>query len=71
MLMKLTSDANFINVFTCSFYACRTQRHKKLLELTVFIALLGSVLVKSAHKMLMKEIAAATSMAARGAGAKK
>ena len=37
---------NFINVFTHSFYTCRSQKLKKLLELTVFFALLGSALVK-------------------------
>ena len=45
---------NFINVFTRSFYACRSQKRKKLLELTVFFAPLGSASVKVARKMLMK-----------------
>ena len=38
----------------CSFYACRSQKHKKLLELTLFFALLGSACIKAAHKTLMK-----------------
>ena len=37
-----------------SFYAHRSQKRKKVLDLTVFFALLGSLLVKAAHKMLMK-----------------
>ena len=45
---------NFINVFTSSFYACRSQKRKKLLYLTVFLVLLGSARVKAAHKMLVK-----------------
>ena len=45
---------NFTNVITHSFYARRSQKRKKLLELTVFFALLGSTCVKAAHKMLMK-----------------
>ena len=48
------SGVNFINVFTGSFYACRSQKRKKLLNLTVFFALLGSALVKAARKMLVK-----------------
>ena len=45
---------NFINVFTCRFYARRSRKLKKLLELTVLIALLGSESVKAARKMLVK-----------------
>ena len=44
---------NFINVFMGSFYACRSQKRKKLLELTVFLHL-GSVSIKAAHKMMVK-----------------
>ena len=36
------------------FYARRSQKRKKMLELTVFFALLGSSCVKAACKMLMK-----------------
>ena len=45
---------NFINVFTHSFHERRSQRCKKLLNLTVFLALLGSAWVKAAHEMLVK-----------------
>ena len=45
---------NFINLFTRSFYVRRSQKCKKLLELTVFFALLESECVKAAHKMLVK-----------------
>ena len=48
------SVVNFINVFTRSFYTCRSWKRKKLLELTVFFALLGSALIKAACKMLVK-----------------
>ena len=41
---------NFINLFTCSFYTPRPQKCKKLLELPVFFALLGSASVKAACK---------------------
>ena len=51
---KDTPWVNFINLFTCSFYACRSRKHKKLLDLTVFFALLGSSSVKAALKMLVK-----------------
>ena len=37
-------------MFTCSFYAHRSPKRKKLLELTVFFALLGSAFVKAAQK---------------------
>ena len=39
------SRVNFINVFTRSFYERRSQKHKKLLDLTVFFVLLGSACV--------------------------
>ena len=45
---------NFIKVFTCSFYARRSRKPKKLLELTVFFVLLGSACVKAGCKMLVK-----------------
>ena len=48
------SGVNFINVFTCNFYACRSQKRKKLLELTVVFVLLGSLRVKAARKLLVK-----------------
>ena len=43
---------NFINLFTRSFYANRSQKRKKLLDLTVFFALLGSVCEKAAQMMV-------------------
>ena len=49
-----TPGVNFINVFMHSFYAHRSQNCKKLLDLTVSFALLGSVCVKAARKMLVK-----------------
>ena len=49
-----TQGVNFINMFTPSFYACRSQKCKKLLDLTVFFALLGSERVKAARKTLVK-----------------
>ena len=36
-LMKFTPGVNFINVFMCGIYARRSQKRKKLLELTVFL----------------------------------
>ena len=45
---------NFINVLTHSFYAHRSQKRKKLLDLTAFFVLLGSVRENAALKMLMK-----------------
>ena len=47
---------NFINVFMRSFYAHRSQKRKKLLELTIVFALLGFAFVtKAARKMLVKK----------------
>ena len=45
---------NFINVFTCSFYTHRSQKRKKLLNLTVCYAFLGSLRVKAVCRMLVK-----------------
>ena len=45
---------DFINVFTRSFYARRSRKHKKQLEMTVFFALLGSLSLKAPGKMLVK-----------------
>ena len=42
------------NLFTNSFCACRSRKRRKLLDLTVFLALLGSSGVKAAHKMMAK-----------------
>ena len=50
MLKLKTFGVNFINMFTRSFYTHRSQKRKRLLELTVFFALLGSAGVKAACK---------------------
>ena len=42
------------NLFTNSICECRSRKRKKLLDLTVFLALLGSSGVKAAHKMMAK-----------------
>ena len=50
------------SMFGCQFhqrlyaklYMRRSQKCKKLLELTVFLALLGSACIKAARKMLVK-----------------
>ena len=52
--VRYIPGVNFINVFTSSFHACRSEKCKKLLDLTVLFALLGSVHLKAAHKMLVK-----------------
>ena len=52
--LEKKEGVNFINVFTRSFYARRSQKRKKLLHLTIFFALLGSGWIKVAHKKLMK-----------------
>ena len=54
--MMARSGVNFINVFTRSFYAHRSQKCKKLLDLTVFFALLGSEHVKAERKMLLFDV---------------
>ena len=50
ILVKLTPAAYVMNVFMCSFYTSRSQKRKKLLDLTVFFVLLGSACIKAAHK---------------------
>ena len=37
IFIALSPGVNFINVFMCNFHACRSQKRKKLLELTVFL----------------------------------
>ena len=49
-----TSGVNFIKMCMCSFYTRRFQKRKKLLNLTVFWALLRSAHVKAARKMLVR-----------------
>jgi len=41
---------NFTNIFTLSFYARRSRKHKMTDDLTVFFTLLGSVSVKAVRK---------------------
>jgi len=48
-VVVVVQGANFINSFTSSFYTFRSQKCKKQLDLTVFVALLGSVWVKGAQ----------------------
>ena len=51
--LKQSSGVNFINLFMHSFYTCRSQKCKKLIDLTVFLAILRSY-VKAARKMMVK-----------------
>jgi len=67
---KVLPGVNFTNMFTSSFYAPRSQKHKKTVKspvsfcipkaqkktdnLTVFSALSGSALVKAASKKIVK-----------------
>jgi len=45
---------NFTNIFTLSFYARRSQKHKKTDNLSVFFTLLGSTHVKAVRRTFMK-----------------
>jgi len=54
MLVKLTPGVDFTNMFTRSFYACRSQKRKILVKPSVFFVLVGSVCIKVACKMLVK-----------------
>ena len=45
---------NFTNIFTHSFLACSSQKHKNSVELSVSFTLLGSTRAKVGLKMLMK-----------------
>ena len=45
---------NFINVFMRRIHARRSGKRKKLLDLTVLFALLGSLCVKATRKMMVK-----------------
>ena len=45
---------NFINLFTCSFYASRSPKCKKLLDLTVFFPFLGSKHVDEIDPKVMR-----------------
>ena len=52
--LAVLHGVNFINVLTRSFYATWSQKRKKLLDVSVFFALLGSAHVKAACKMMVK-----------------
>jgi len=55
--MLVQSNLNWGQFHQCSmsiFYACRSQKRKKLLDMTVFFALLGSAGVKAARRTLIK-----------------
>ena len=54
MYFRSLQVVNFINVFTHSFYDLRSQKRKKLLKLTVFLAISVSACAKAARKMLVK-----------------
>jgi hypothetical protein len=45
---------DFTNILLAAITTHKSQKHKKGWGLTVFFALLGSVSVKAAHKMLLK-----------------
>ena len=50
----MKSGVNFINLFMGSFYAHRSQKCKKLLDLIVFFVLFRSEGVKVARKIMVK-----------------
>ena len=51
---SMPPGVNFINLFTHSFYARRSQKRKKAAWVDCFFAILGSACVKAARKMLVK-----------------
>jgi len=52
--LTLRPEVNFTNMFTRSFYVCRSQKHKMTNDFTVIFTLLESTCVKAVHKTLMK-----------------
>jgi len=52
--IDLTPVVNFTNILCKAFHAQIPKAQKKTESLTVFFALLGSVLVKAARKILVK-----------------
>jgi hypothetical protein len=50
----LPPGVNFTNILQAAFMHADPKRPKKMLNLTVFFALLGSAHVKAARKMLVK-----------------
>ena len=51
---KAWLGVKFINVFTCSFYMCRSQKFKKDSQVMQLFAILGSVCLKLCVNTLMK-----------------
>jgi len=54
MIYSKETMAQFHQHSTYSFYARRSQKHKKIDNLTVFLTLLGSVSIKAVRRTLMK-----------------
>ena len=54
MITETGHGANFINMLTYSFYTRRYWKHKKLLDMAVFFALLESARVKATCKIVVK-----------------
>ena len=52
--LKGKSGVNFINVLRAAFTPADPKSAKKTVRLNSFVALSGSALVKSAHRMLVK-----------------
>ena len=51
---SMPPGVNFINVFTHSFYACRSQKRKKAPWVECLFAILGSACIRATCKMLVK-----------------
>jgi len=47
VLMKLATSADFTNMFTQSFYECRSQKCKKTVKSAMFVYTLGICICKS------------------------
>ena len=54
IFVKSSLGVNFTNVLRAAFTHANPKSAKKLLNLTVFFALLGSEQIKAAHRMLVK-----------------
>ncbi len=54
MLMKLTASVNLTNILKAAFVCSDPESAKKIDNLTVFFALLGSAHAKAAYIILMK-----------------
>ena len=54
MLMKLTLGGNFTIILPAAFMHADPKSAKKTVKFRSFIALLGSALVKAAHRTLVK-----------------